>query len=97
VGEFFVVTNFEVAIGMIVVTAFEVPERSVDLAVWAGAEEDKLASTVETVWDSVENKVDALLMVEATDERDYRTEVIPQPEAISESFLVGILILDGLG
>lgn len=97
VGEFFVVSDFEVAIGMIVVTAFEVQKGRVDLAVGTGAEQDKLAASVEAVWNSVKNQVDTLLMVEATDEGNDGAELFSQPEAISKGFFVAVFIIDSAG
>ena len=97
VGEFFVVADFEVAIGMIVVTALEVPKCGIDLTVRTRAEENKLAATVKAIWDGVKNQVNALLMIETAHERNNRTELFSQPEAISKGVLVGVFVVDGLG
>ena|SRR6266850_6263168 len=95
-GKLFVVADFEVAIRMIVESAFQIPKGCVDMAVRAGAEKDKLAAAIQAVRDGVKNKVHAFLMVQPADERDNWAELIPQPESISERFLVGIFIIDGL-
>jgi len=97
VGEFFVVADFEVAIGMIVVTAFEVQKGSVNLAVRAGAEKYKLAAAVQAVGNGVKNEVDTFLMIEAADKGNYGTELVAEPEAISKSFFIGVFIIYSAG
>ena len=97
VGQFFVVTNFEMAIGMVVVTAFHIPKRRIDMAVRTGAEEDKLAAPVQAIRDSVKNQVDPFLVIEATDKGNDGTELFPQPHTIPKGFFVGVFFFDGLG
>jgi hypothetical protein len=67
------------------------------LAVGAGAEEDKLAATIEAIWDGVKNQLDTFLVIEATDERNDGAELVAEPEAISKGLFIGVFIIDGAG
>ena len=96
VGQFFVVTDFEMTIGVIIESPFEVQKGGVDMAVRTGTEENKLAAAVQAIWDSVKNQLDPFLMVQSADKGNDGTELFPQPHTIPKGFFVGVFVIDGL-
>ena len=84
------------AIGLIVESTFEVPKGGVDVPMRAGTEQNKLAAAVQAIWDGLKNQVHTFLVIESADERNYRTELVPQPKTISKGFFVRIFIIDRL-
>ncbi len=95
VSELFVVTDFEVAIGMIIEAVFEVPEGSVDVPMWAGTKQHELAAAIEAVRDSSKNEVHAFLMVQSANEGNDGTELFAEPKPITKSVFVDVFIIDG--
>ena len=72
VREFLVVADLEVAVGVVVQPALEVPEVLVDAVLRAGAEQHELRVVLERVEQRVADEVQALLGVESADVGDDR-------------------------
>ena len=95
--ELLVIADFEVAIGVVVQSALQVPEVLVDAVLGAGAEEHELRVVLERVEERVSDEMQALLCVEAADIADDRAPACTQQHALAQRRSVVCAIRDGCG
>src|SRR6266404_6459086 len=94
--KLFVVTDLEMTIWMVVESPFQIPKGGIDMSMWTRSQEHELTAMVQAIRDRMKNEVHSLLMIEAPDKRNQWTELVTEPEAITQRLFIGIFILQRL-
>src|SRR6185369_2285309 len=87
--------NLQVAIGVIVVLPFEIPEMMVDTVVRSGSQQHERSAMVEAVMDRVRYQRHPLLKIQPPEIAHHRLEILAQPEALTQHALILILPVQG--
>src|SRR5271157_2490001 len=97
-GQFLVVTEFEVTILVVFEVILEMPEMAIDAVVVVGVtDKHELAAAGQGVKEGMVDQVHALLLVQPAHVRYDRAAGLAQPEPVPERLLVLLFALDGVG